>query len=175
MAASSGEDLTGAEMDLRSRRNSLFYKTQRGARVGDLFMSLIYTCQLSNANPFDYLTVLHRNADRLAREPAQWMPWNYSETAGQSHARFASQLTWLDVTHACRKDTNAQNGLGSVLDDQGKIAESIAQYAEVLRLKPDFAAAHNNMAAALVKLGRVDEAVKEELEAIRLDTSQPDY
>jgi len=62
------------------RRNSLFYKTQRGARVGDLFMSLIYTCQLSNANPFDYLTVLHRNADRLAREPAQWMPWNYSET-----------------------------------------------------------------------------------------------
>jgi transposase len=62
------------------RRNSLFYKTQRGARVGDLFMSLIYTCQLSNANPFDYLTVLHRNADRLAREPAEWMPWNYSET-----------------------------------------------------------------------------------------------
>jgi len=62
------------------RRNSLFYKTQRGARVGDLFMSLIYTCQLSNANPFDYLTVLHRNVDRLAREPAQWMPWNYSET-----------------------------------------------------------------------------------------------
>jgi len=63
------------------RRNSLFYKTQRGARVGDLFMSLIYTCQLSNANPFDYLTALHRNADRLAREPAQWMPWNYnSET-----------------------------------------------------------------------------------------------
>jgi transposase len=62
------------------RRNSLFYKTQRGARVGDLFMSLIYTCQLSNVNPFDYLTVLHRNTDRLAREPAQWMPWNYSET-----------------------------------------------------------------------------------------------
>ncbi len=62
------------------RRNSLFYKTQRGARVGDLFMSLIYTCQLAGVNPFDYLTVLHRNADRLARESAQWMPWNYSET-----------------------------------------------------------------------------------------------
>ena len=58
----------------------MFYKTQRGARVGDLFMSLIYTCQLAGVNPFDYLTVLHRNADRLARESAQWMPWNYSET-----------------------------------------------------------------------------------------------
>ena len=58
------------------RRNSLFYKTQRGARVGDLFMSLICTCQLSDVNPFDYLTALLRNFDRLAREPAQWMPWN---------------------------------------------------------------------------------------------------
>jgi len=61
------------------RRNSLFYKTQRGARVGDLFMSLISTCQLSDVNPFEYLTALFRNFDRLAREPAQWMPWNYSE------------------------------------------------------------------------------------------------
>jgi hypothetical protein len=73
------------------RRNSLFYKTQRGARVGDLFMSLIYTCQLSNANPFDYLTVLLRNCDQLAREPAQWMPWNYSETlAGLTPASAAN-------------------------------------------------------------------------------------
>jgi len=62
------------------RRNSLFYKTQRGARVGDLFMSLIYTCQLSDVNPFDYLTALLRNTDRLAREPAEWMPWNYAQT-----------------------------------------------------------------------------------------------
>jgi hypothetical protein len=29
------------------RKNALFYKTQNGARVGDLFMSLIYTCQLN--------------------------------------------------------------------------------------------------------------------------------
>jgi transposase len=62
------------------RRNSLFFKTQRGARVADPFMSLIYTCQLSDVNPFDYLTAVHRNADRLAREPAQWMPWNYNHT-----------------------------------------------------------------------------------------------
>ena len=55
------------------RRNSLFYKTQRGARVGDLFMSLISTCQLSDVNPFEYLTALLRNFDQLVREPAQWM------------------------------------------------------------------------------------------------------
>jgi len=59
------------------RKNSLFYKTIGGARVGDIFMSLIYTCELSGANPFDYLTELARHADQLASNPQHWMPWNY--------------------------------------------------------------------------------------------------
>jgi transposase len=59
------------------RKNALFYKTLNGARVGDLFMSLIYTCQLNEANPFDYLTQLQRHTDELAANPALWMPWNY--------------------------------------------------------------------------------------------------
>jgi transposase len=59
------------------RKNALFYKTQNGARVGDLFMSLIYTCQLNEANPFDYLTQLQRHADQVAVRPEVWMPWNY--------------------------------------------------------------------------------------------------
>jgi transposase len=59
------------------RKNSLFYKTQNGARVGDLFMSLIYTCQLNEANPFDYLTQLQRHSDQVAASPQLWMPWNY--------------------------------------------------------------------------------------------------
>jgi transposase/ribosomal protein S13 len=62
------------------RKNALFYKTENGARVGDLFMSLIYTCQLNQANPFDYLTQLQRHADRVAANPAVWMPWNYRAT-----------------------------------------------------------------------------------------------
>jgi transposase len=31
------------------RKNSLFYKTENGAEVGDLFMSLIHTCHLGPA------------------------------------------------------------------------------------------------------------------------------
>jgi transposase len=61
------------------RKNALFYKTQNGARVGDLFMSLIYTCQLNEANPFDYLTELQRHPDQLAVSPERWTPWNYRE------------------------------------------------------------------------------------------------
>jgi transposase len=59
------------------RKNALFYKTLHGAHVGDLFMSLIYTCELSGVNPFEYLTELERNAERVAVNPRDWMPWNY--------------------------------------------------------------------------------------------------
>jgi transposase len=64
------------------RKNALFYKTRNGARVGDLFMSLIYTCELNQANPFDYLTELQRHGDELAASPECWMPWNYREALG---------------------------------------------------------------------------------------------
>jgi transposase len=62
------------------RKNSLFYKTENGAEVGDLFMSLIHTCELNGVNPFDYLTELQKHAAELARDPAAWMPWNYRQT-----------------------------------------------------------------------------------------------
>src|SRR5665213_2942420 len=61
------------------RKNALFYKTHRGARVGDVFMSLIHTCEFCGANPFDYLTELERHAEELAANPESWMPWNYRD------------------------------------------------------------------------------------------------
>ena len=57
------------------RKNSLFYKTENGAEVGDLFMSLIHTCELNDVNPFDYLTELQKHPEELAKNPAAWMPW----------------------------------------------------------------------------------------------------
>jgi transposase len=65
------------------RKNSLFYKTTNGAEVGDLFMSLIHTCELNDANPFDYLTELQKHAEELAKNPTVWMPWNYGATLQQ--------------------------------------------------------------------------------------------
>jgi hypothetical protein len=59
------------------RKNALFYKTRRGALVGDMYMSLIYTCELCQVSPFEYLTELHRNPDQVAAAPDSWMPWNY--------------------------------------------------------------------------------------------------
>jgi transposase len=65
------------------RKNALFYRTLHGAEAGDLFMSLIHTCELSNANPFDYLAELQRHPAELASNPSAWMPWNYTETLAQ--------------------------------------------------------------------------------------------
>jgi hypothetical protein len=62
------------------RKNAMFYLTDNGARVGDMYMSLIYTCQLCGANPFDYLTQLQRYAPQVADHPQNWMPWNYRQT-----------------------------------------------------------------------------------------------
>jgi transposase len=62
------------------RKNALFYRTLHGAEAGDLFMSLIHTCELSGANPFDYLAELQKHPTELASNPSAWMPWNYSET-----------------------------------------------------------------------------------------------
>ncbi len=61
------------------RKNSLFYKTRNGAGMGDLFMSLIHTCELNGVNAFDYLTELQRHAGEVKRNPAEWMPWNYRQ------------------------------------------------------------------------------------------------
>jgi len=66
------------------RKNALFYRTLHGAQVGDLFMSLIHTCQLCGVNSFDYLIVLQRHAQELAAQPAGWTPWNYHETLARA-------------------------------------------------------------------------------------------
>ncbi|MEP7247142.1 MAG: IS66 family transposase [Gammaproteobacteria bacterium] len=62
------------------RKNSLFFKTLNGARVGDLFMSLIHTAELNDVAPFDYLVALLRHADAVSANPGNWMPWNYTTT-----------------------------------------------------------------------------------------------
>lgn len=68
------------KLAVRHRKNSLFYLTERGALVGDIYMSLIQTCNLNGVNPVEYLTVCLRNARRLAAAPGEWTPWAFKAT-----------------------------------------------------------------------------------------------
>jgi transposase len=62
------------------RKNSLFYKTLNGAKVGDIFMTLIHSAELEGVDPFDYLVALLRHPQAVARAPAEWLPWIYRAT-----------------------------------------------------------------------------------------------
>jgi len=62
------------------RKNSLFYRSEHGAEIGDIFMSIIYTCESCDVNPFDYLQALQLHACNVAHQPEQWLPWNYHTT-----------------------------------------------------------------------------------------------
>jgi hypothetical protein len=67
------------------RKNALFYRTLNGADAGDLFMTLIHTCQLCGASSFDYMIECQRHARELSAHPSEWMPWNYREKLQRFH------------------------------------------------------------------------------------------
>ena len=62
------------------RKNSLFFKTLKGAACADLFMSLIKTCRFHGVDAFHYLTSLLKHASKIQHAPEQWLPWNYTQT-----------------------------------------------------------------------------------------------
>lgn len=65
-----------------NRKNAFFYRTLNGAQVGDLWMSLVHTCEINDVNPLEYLVALLDNAVEVAKEPAAWLPWTFGLARG---------------------------------------------------------------------------------------------
>lgn len=65
---------------IRHRRNSLFYRSDFGAEVGDAFMSIIHTAKQCGADVVDYLNQLQIYSEKVASDPDHWLPWNYQQT-----------------------------------------------------------------------------------------------
>jgi transposase len=68
------------------RKNSMFYRTLNGARVGDIFTSLIHTAELNGVQPFEYLVAVLQHAKASRLHPERWMPWTYQQTLAQMPA-----------------------------------------------------------------------------------------
>ena len=68
------------KIPIRSRKNSLFYKTEHGAFVGSMLTSIIHTCVMAQENPVDYLIALQKNRRALFKSPKDWLPWIYKHT-----------------------------------------------------------------------------------------------
>lgn len=66
------------------RKNSMFYRTAKGAEVGDVYMSLIHSCALGGVNAFEYLKALQLHAKQVMARAAQWLPWNFHEQLAPS-------------------------------------------------------------------------------------------
>lgn len=63
------------------RKSSLFYQTLHGARVDDIYTSLIHTGELNGINPFDCIDSLLALRERVASEPEGWMLRSYAPNA----------------------------------------------------------------------------------------------
>lgn len=80
-----GVPLSNAESEraikavITHRKNSLFYKTENGAHVGDVIQSLMATCEGCGANVFEYLTFLQENKSKVAQNPENFLPWNFTQ------------------------------------------------------------------------------------------------
>lgn len=81
-----GASLSNAEVErlvkkcVLRRKGSMFYKTQAGAWIGDILMSLIETARFAGRNPFEYLVAIQKYAAQVRVHPEDWLPWNYQLT-----------------------------------------------------------------------------------------------
>jgi transposase len=62
-----------------NRKNSYFFKTEAGARIADILMSIIETCALNEINPYHYLIAIQQHNSLVLKDPELWLPWNFSQ------------------------------------------------------------------------------------------------
>ena len=62
---------------VRSRRNSLFFKTAVGAEISEVITSMLVICHENNVNALHYLSSIQRNQLQVKACPEKWLPWNY--------------------------------------------------------------------------------------------------
>lgn len=52
-----------------NRKNSYFFKTEAGARIADILMSVIETCALNEINPYHYLIAIQQHNSQILKDP----------------------------------------------------------------------------------------------------------
>ena len=72
----------------------------------------------------------------------------------------------LDVT---ADNFVAHNGMGRVLDRQGKLEEALVHFREAVRINPRYFRAQSNLGASLARSGNLEEAIQHLREALRLE------
>jgi tetratricopeptide (TPR) repeat protein len=80
--------------------------------------------------------------------------------AWQQTAYWQNSETLWTYTLACTTDNDiAQDNLGIVLMQKGKMDAAITCFQQALQIRPDFAEAHDDLGNALLQMGKVDAAI----------------
>jgi tetratricopeptide (TPR) repeat protein len=80
--------------------------------------------------------------------------------AWQQTAYWQNSETLWTYTLACTTDNDiAQDNLGIVLMQKGRMDSAITCFQQALRIRPDFPEARNNLGYALLQMGKVDAAI----------------
>ena len=82
------------KIPIRNRKNSMFYKTHRGARIAGYVQSLIYSAAQNDINPYNYIKAILSYSDDVRLNPDKWLPWNYHLS-----------LDDLEPTKGCQEDS----------------------------------------------------------------------
>ena len=72
------------KLPIRNRKNAFFYKSEHGALIGDIHMSVIYTTALAGENPLHYLITIQQHRSEVRKSPEKWLPWNYRQNLNTS-------------------------------------------------------------------------------------------
>jgi tetratricopeptide (TPR) repeat protein len=75
---------------------------------------------------------------------------------------------WLDTISKNPDAWMAQNNLGIILSNEGKLDEAIIHYSKAIQVKPDAAKTHINLAHTLTQQGKLQEAVVHYAKALRI-------
>ena len=74
---------------IRSRKNSMFYKSEKGAEVANILTSVVATCAQNNVNAFEYLVWIQQNRVALKANPELYLPWHFKSSSQQSETETA--------------------------------------------------------------------------------------
>jgi tetratricopeptide (TPR) repeat protein len=95
-----------------------------------------------------------------------------ARTVDQLHYWHNSEIINRHALEVTKDNYVAENNLGCILADKGRVEEAIAYFHAAIRSNPTFAEAFFNLGRALVTNGRIDQAIESLQQAVRL---RPDH
>ncbi|HXZ68712.1 MAG TPA: tetratricopeptide repeat protein, partial [Alphaproteobacteria bacterium] len=85
-----------------------------------------------------------------------------------------TSTSFVDKRSSVSREVIEDNDRGNQYSDEGRYDEAIAAYTAAIKLNANFAPSFHNRAFAFYKLGKLDQAIADEDQALALDPNYPD-